>query len=403
MALDEGPIVIGTDPECEFASTDDTVSARHCELAWNGDRLMVRDLASTNGVFLDGVAIIEAVASPKSKIRLGKTEIAIKDAGTAEVSASAANRFGGLVGSSPLMRTLFSQLESVAASPAPLLIEGETGTGKDVAAEAVHARSPRADAPLVLFDCGAAAPSLLEGELFGYEKGAFTGATSSRVGLAESADGGTLVLDEVGELPLELQPKLLRLIERKEVRRLGENDARPVDARIIACTHRSLRAEVKASRFREDLYFRLAALRVRMPSLRERTGDLPELIDHLLRERGSTQRFADLSEADRALLCAHRWPGNIRELRNAVERLLAFPSAPAAGLIEQETGSTAPRIDPGAWPQLSAAREQAQNEFERRYLSELMARSKGSISEGARLAGVSRQFLQRIMRKHGLR
>jgi two-component system, NtrC family, response regulator GlrR len=400
VALDEGPVVVGTGSGCALRLSDDTVSSRHCELFWRDGRVTVSDLGSTNGVVLDGVAIIEAFASAGSKVKLAQTTLTLKADKAEEIAVSEASRFGPLIGESPVMKALFAQLEAVAKSDAPLLLEGETGTGKDLTAEAIHFASPRAGGPFVVFDCGAAAATLLEGELFGSEKGAFTGADQTRVGLAEAADGGTLLLDEVGEVPLELQPKLLRLLERREVRRLGSNTARSVDVRIIAATNRSLRAMVKAGTFREDLYFRLAALKVRLPSLRERLDDVPALVDRMMAEHGSKRAFTDLIESDQALLLEHRWPGNVRELRNVVERLLAFSSVPAASLLEPETQSV---TDVGAeLLPLPVARERATTAFERRYLKEALGRSKGNVSEAARLAQVSRQFLQRLMRKHSL-
>jgi len=403
-ALEDGPLVVGTDPDCDVVLTDDTVSSRHCEFLRRGGRVVVRDLGSTNGVLVDGIAVAEAFPEPGSKIRIGHTQWVLKAAKKEDVLVSRADHFGTLYGKSAAMRALFAQVEAVAKAKAPLLLEGETGTGKDATAELVHQTSPRADGPFVVFDCGAVSASLLEAELFGNEKGAFTGATAARAGLAESAHGGTLVIDEVGELPLELQPKLLRLIERREVRRLGANDAKTIDVRIIACTHRSLRLEVKAKRFREDLFFRLSALRLRLPSLRERTEDIPGLVDAMLREHGSKRTFTELAPGDQALLLGHRWPGNVRELRNVVERLLAFPGAPELGLVEVHAQDPVSRADEAAsLLPLSQARERSTDAFERRYLKDLLTRSQGSISEGARLASVSRQFLQRLLRKHGMR
>ena len=398
VALDDGPVVVGTGSGCGLKLTDDTVSSRHCELFWRDGRVTVRDLGSTNGVVLDGVFVTEAIATAGSKIKLAQTALTLKADKAEEIAVSEATRFGPLIGESGAMKALFAQLEAVARSDAAVLLEGETGTGKDLTAEAIHSASARADGPFVVFDCGAAAGTLLEGELFGSEKGAFTGAQQTRVGLAEAADGGTLLLDEVGEVPLELQPKLLRLLERREVRRLGSNAARTVDVRIIGATNRSLRAMVKAGTFREDLYFRLCALKVRLPSLRERLEDVPALVNLMLAEHGSKRSFADLSESDQTLLLEHRWPGNVRELRNVVERLLAFSSVPAMSLVEPELQSVTD-VGDELLP-LSVAREKATTAFERRYLKEALGRSKGNVSEAARLAQVSRQFLQRLMRKH---
>ncbi|MFO0726073.1 MAG: sigma 54-interacting transcriptional regulator [Myxococcota bacterium] len=394
--LDGGALVIGTSAAADLVLTDDTVSGRHAELWVRGDRVYVRDLGSKNGVQINGVRVLEAQVEPSMSLRLGNTSLRV-EAENKELPITEAAEFLRLVGASAAMRAIFAQIPSLAASNAPLLIEGETGTGKDRVAEAIHEASPRADGPLVVFDCGAVAASLVEAELFGHEKRAFTGAEEGRVGLVEAADGGTLVLDEIGELPLELQPKLLRLVERREIRRVGSTTATTVDVRIIACTHRSLRAEVKATRFREDLFFRLSALRLRLPALRERPDDIPVLVDRLLAERGSPRRFNDLSEDDRALLLDHRWPGNVRELRNAVERLLAAVATP---LVEND--ATAPGV-PAAWLSLPEARERAQDDFEKAYVRAALARANGNATEAAKISGVSRQFLQRLIKKHGIR
>ena len=405
--LDRGTLVVGTADDCDLVLRDDTVSAHHCELLERAGVLVLRDLRSTNGVRVNGCRVMEACPEVGAKIELGATRLSLRAGADDERWVSGEARFGPLMGNSQVMRALFSDLADVSGSPAPALIEGETGTGKSLAAEAIHAASPRAGGPLVVFDCGAVAPQLVESELFGHERGAFTGAAGARAGLAAEADGGTLVLDEIGELPLDLQPKLLRLVERKEIRPVGSNQAKAVDARIVACTHRSLRAEIKAGRFREDLYYRLSALSVRMPSLRERLDDLPALVDDLL-SASSSLRFDALPESDRELLLSHRWPGNLRELRNAVDRLMAFSSS-RRPLVEVEPGAEARPPPPAAdgasaeLPSLAVARERAHESFERRYLEDAMSRAKGSISEAARLAGVPRQFVQRLLRKHGMR
>ncbi|MBS1153738.1 MAG: Sigma-54 dependent transcriptional regulator [Myxococcaceae bacterium] len=287
------------------------------------------------------------------------------------------------------MRTIFGQLKALAGSSAPLLLEGETGTGKDLTAEAVHAASPRADKPFVVVDCGAVSASLIEAELFGHEKGAFTGAGVARAGLAEAANGGTLLLDEVGELALELQPKLLRLVERREVRRVGSNVAIPVDLRILGSTHRALRDEVRAGRFREDLYYRLSTLRLRLPALRDRPGDLAGLVDRLFAQHGSLRRFDELPTADRSVLQAHRWAGNVRELRNVVDTLLERDSTPSQAATADLS--------------LKLARDRALTQFEREYLVHVLSLSGGSVTEAAKLAGVSRQLLQRLLLRHRLR
>ena len=402
--LEAGTLVVGSDPGCGLVLSDETVSARHCELSVSPSGVMVRDLSSTNGVRAGTVWVKEGHVEPGTRLLLGKTELKVQPTGRARVAVSPSSRFGELRGTSTPMRVLFAELEAVAKSNAPLLIEGETGTGKDLCATSVHLASARAKKPAIVFDCASVAASVLEAELFGAERGAFTGAVTAREGLAEAADGGTLVIDEIGELPEAAQPRLLRLLENKEVRRVGSTAARKVDVRVIACTNRSLKREVAAGRFREDLYYRLSALKVTVPSLRQRLEDLPVLTDVLLERAGSSTRWADLSESTRALLGAHRWPGNVRELRNVVERLLAFPTGSSQPLLDTDTGpGPLPASTEGAFLSLPQARAKAADEFERRYLSELMQRAGGGVTAGAKLAGVSRQLIQRMLRKHNIR
>jgi len=401
--LESGSLSIGTAPECDLRLTDDTVSGVHCELLLRADHVLVRDCGSRNGTLLDGVRIIEAMADKAAELKLGNTRLVLEP-NDAQVLVSREPSFGPLSGKSAAMRAMFARLPAIASSNGPVLIEGETGSGKDLTAEALHLASSRSAGPFVLFDCGAVAATLVESELFGHEKNAFTGATAARAGLAEEANGGTLVLDEIGELPLELQPKLLRLVEKHEVRRVGATKFSTLDVRIFACTHRSLNAEVAAGRFREDLFFRLSTFRVRMPSLRERPEDIPALVDTLLQAQDSTLRFEQLPDNDRALLLSHQWPGNVRELRNAVERLVTFPGARVGTLLDAEQRAQAKEAATGEKVvPLPVARQMAQDAFERSYLAQVMDRAKGSVTEAARLAGVSRQFVQRMLKKHGLR
>jgi transcriptional regulator with PAS, ATPase and Fis domain len=403
VVLSSRPVVLGSARDCDLVLDDETVSSRHCELSPEGEQIVLRDLGSTNGVFIDEVRVREAVVAPGARIRLGHSKLRLEPHGHAEIAVLDADHFDRLHGKSRLMRATFARLAQCARSDAALLIEGETGVGKDLAAEAVHRASARSEGPCVLFDCAAVAPTLIEAELFGWERGAFTGASGSRAGLAEQAHGGTLIVDELGELPLELQPKLLRVLERGEVRRVGGDAAQKVDVRFIATTNRSLATEAKGGRFREDLFFRVSALTVRMPALREHLEDVPGLVDELLRRGGSGTRFDELPESDRQLLLAHRWPGNVRELRNVVERLIAFPKSGARELL----GARSPAILPTAGTPLAGGfaeeRERAHEAFERHYLEDILKRAGGSISEAARLAQVSRQFVQKLMRKHGLR
>jgi two-component system, NtrC family, response regulator GlrR len=317
-------------------------------------------------------------------------------------------QFGGMVGRSAPMRTLFSLLKRAAASEATVLIEGETGTGKEASSDAIHSQSSRRDGPFGIVDCGAIPPQLLESELFGHEKGSFTGASSARQGAFEAASGGTIFLDEIGELSLDLQPKILRAIERHQIKRVGSTSYTRVDVRVIAATNRNLKTEVAAHRFRSDLYYRLAVIQVRLPPLRERVSDLPLLVDHILERLGA----ASCPEVDAlrspeflAVLARYRWPGNIRQLSNYLERCVALgdmgtpPGVDTAPPAPVESAPEAPDVT----QPLRVARETCVARFERRYLEALLARHNNNVSGAARAAGVDRIHFYRLLWKHGLR
>jgi two-component system response regulator GlrR len=314
-------------------------------------------------------------------------------------------RFGRIIGRSPAMQPVFDTLSRAATSDATVLLEGETGTGKEVSAEAIHRGSRRRDKPFLIVDCGAMPPQLLESELFGHERGSFTGAVSSRQGVFEAANGGTVFLDEIGELGLDLQPKLLRVLERREVRRIGTNQHVAVNVRVVAATNRGLRAEVAARKFRSDLYYRLAVVEVKLPPLRERQGDVPLLVDHILRGFGALEPAVERAiRSDTFLekLTRHDWPGNVRELRNHLERCVALRdfSAPRPS---GETAVPSPESAVGVGRPLREAREAWVNAFEKRYLEELLRVSENRVSVAARAAGVDRIYFYRLLWKHGLR
>ena len=312
-----------------------------------------------------------------------------------------------MLGRSTAMQVVFDVLGKVAPSDATILLEGETGTGKEVSAEAIHLGSPRKDKPFLVVDCGAIPPQLLESELFGHERGAFTGAVSARQGVFEAAGGGTVFLDEIGELSIDLQPKLLRVLERREVRRVGTNNHVPVNVRLIAATNRSLRDQVAAQKFRSDLYYRLAVVEVKLPPLRERLSDLPLLVEHVVRGFGAVDaatvarvRAPEFLEA----LGRHTWPGNIRELRNYLERCVALrdfsPPRSSTGSMQAVSG---PESAVNIGQPLREAREAWVSAFERRYLEELLRQHENRVSAAARAAGVDRIYFYRLLWKHGLR
>jgi DNA-binding NtrC family response regulator len=329
-------------------------------------------------------------------------------------------QFGQMVGRSAAMRNLFSLLQRAAASEATVLIEGETGTGKEASAEAIHRESRRKHGPFVVVDCGAIPPQLLESELFGYERGAFTGAVTARQGAFEAASGGTILLDEIGELTLDLQPKILRAIERKQVKRIGSTAYVPADVRVLAATNRSLRTEVAEQRFRSDLYYRLAVVKIQLPPLRERIGDIPLLVENVLERLGirdSPEAATLLSSDFVAKLAAYRWSGNIRQLRNYIERCVALgdttlppndtimppPPPPPPVVAPLPVVSEAVAVFEGLNLPFKEARDSLVNAFERRYLEEQLARHGDNVSAAARASGIDRIHFYRLLWKHGLR
>ncbi len=398
------PVRIGSSPENNLVLTDDTVSRRHCEVVPTTNGIQVRDDGSTNGIFVGAARIIEAVFNEAFSLRVGQTVLKIEPM-TARVDReqSTGDHFGEIIGQSACMRELFADLMRIAPTDVSVLIEGETGTGKELVADSIHCASARASGPFVVFDCSAIAPTLAESELFGHERGAFTGAVASRPGVFEQASGGTIFLDELGELPKDLQPKLLRVLEKREVKRLGSNRTVPVDIRLIAATNRNLMAEVERGNFREDVYFRIAATHVYVPPVRDRLDDLTMLVTHFLK-RSTPSRGPDaFPEHVWEMLRAYRWPGNVRELQNAVQRLLITPERSLGGASPRALPASPSVPPPAADPEpLRIARREAADEFERSYLQLLLGKTGGNVTRAAAIAEVSRQMVQKLMRKHGL-
>ncbi|AKF81290.1 ATPase AAA [Myxococcus fulvus 124B02] len=394
---------VGSHPLNDFAVDDSTVSRFHCEIRIGPKGPQVRDLDSLNGVILDGVLVMEGVLRSGSLLRLGRVVLRFDfSAENNRLPVSESTRFGTLVGASVAMRVCFAMMERAASRDVTVLLEGETGTGKSQAAQAIHEAGRRKDGPFLVVDCGAIPAHLLESELFGHEKGAFTGALQRRAGVFEEAIGGTVFLDEIGELPAELQPKLLRVLENREIRRVGSNTYQPVDVRLMAATHRDLRAEVNAGRFRSDLFFRLAVLRIALPPLRQRPEDLPLLVEGILGTLGADkERTASLRTPDfLARLRYAAWPGNVRELRNYLERCLVFEEA--VELTEDESRSGNPmEVDPTL--PYADQRRRAVDDFERRYLRALLEKHQGKVAQAAVTAGMDRVHLYRLLRRHGIK
>jgi transcriptional regulator with GAF, ATPase, and Fis domain len=389
---------IGTHSSNDVVLRDPAVSRFHCKLTYEGGIWRLQDSGSLNGTVLDDVSVRDANLREQGVIKIGDSVLHVRVSEGTEVSLPNVQSFGALLGASVAMRKLFAFLEKVAASEINVLIEGESGTGKELVAAEIVQRGPRADGPFVIVDCGAVSPNLVESELFGHVRGAFTGADRDRVGAFETANTGTVFLDEIGELPLELQPKFLRALEAREVRRVGETRARKVDVRVIAATNRDLEREVNKGRFREDLYFRLAVMSVRLPSLRERLDDLPLLIRGFLGSLGVPEQIRLFPPQILAELSTYDWPGNVRELRNYVERTVVLEEPLMALRRQQPAGA-------GSDPQMpfKIAKDAVVDAFERNYVTALLDGAAGNVSRAARSGGMDRMYLHRLIQKHGLR
>jgi transcriptional regulator with PAS, ATPase and Fis domain len=404
--LPVGGMRIGTAATSDLRLSDRTVSRLHCEIRSVGDTVRIFDSGSTNGTYLDGVRVHVAELSGGSSVRVGATLLGISAAGEpSAVELSPRHSFGDVIGVSAEMRRLFGILEKVAPTDSAILIQGETGTGKELLARAIHDASPRSKQPFVVVDCGAIAENLIESELFGHVRGSFSGAVADRRGLVEEANGGTLFLDEIGELPPSLQPRLLRVLESFEVRRVGSNSSRRVDVRVIAATNRPLARSINDGTFREDLYYRLAVVELQLPPLRARREDIPRLAEHFFhRYAGEREPVpAELLSA----LTSRAWPGNVRELRNYVERSVSLgyssggpanPSLAPAQPLGEGVEATVPIHLP-----LKDARAAWTEQFELVYVKALLAKTQGNVTRAAELAGINRRSLQRLIASLGIR
>ncbi|TPV95877.1 MAG: sigma 54-dependent Fis family transcriptional regulator [Myxococcales bacterium FL481] len=414
-------VTVGRSAVNDLVLTDTAVSGTHLEIGLGEKEILLRDHGSTNGTLVNGIQIKEAWIEPGMTIGLGKTEIVFLSADEIEVPLSAREQFGALYGQSACMREVFAVLERVAPTDMTVLIGGETGTGKELVARAIHDASPRNERPFVVLDCGAIPRDLAEASIFGHKKGSFTGAVDDRAGAFEQASSGTLFLDEVGELPLDLQPKLLRALDRQEVTRIGETQPRRVDVRIVAATHRDLRHMVGQGHFREDLYFRLSVMEVVMPPLRERGEDVLYLAERFLEEfaRAGGRRLT-LDDSSRRALMSETWAGNVRQLRNVIERAAHLarktaiePSDLHLGLKQSPSatrGATAPSqiaapaVDEARFAEpFKDAKQIVIDAFEREYFSRLLARTSGNLSRAAAEAGITRYYLRELLKRLGLR
>ena len=414
FAQDE--VRLGSSPETDVVLSDTGISREHVAIRLTPEGFLLTDLGSTNGTFVGDVRLREVWISGETHLRLGSTVLKLSPLSeTVEHEVSPRANFGRMLGASASMRETFALLERVAKSDLTVLVEGETGTGKELAAEGLHDASGRSG-EFTAVNCGAIPKELLESELFGHEKGAFTGAIRERKGAFLSADRGTLFLDEVGELPLDVQAKLLRALERREVKPVGSDKTLSIDVRIVAATHRSLAKEVKAGTFRQDLYYRLAVVTVKIPPLRTRIEDLRLLVDTIWEELDRRRRAQGMPAPERldaaamAMLARYDFPGNVRELRNIVERWAVLGASSGEALGENQPASVravqAASGDPfGGVLELPyhEAREALLERFERAFTEQVLAKSGGNVSKAAREAGVDRRHLQRLMARFGVR
>ncbi len=421
--IEAAVIRIGARRGNDVQLTDSKVSGIHCEIRLDDRGYRLRDLDSTNGTYVSQLRINDVYVQPGAQIAIGQTRLRFDPLGdSVEIELSDQDRFGSMIGRSVKMRELFARLEKLAKSDTTVLVTGETGAGKELVAEGLHDHSPRSGGPFVVIDCGSIPPNLMESELFGHERGAFTGASVSYAGAFERANGGTVFLDEIGELPLAMQPKLLRVLERKEVRRVGGSTTMEVDIRVVAATNRDLGVEVNRGRFREDLYYRLAVARVHVPPLRERKDDLPLLIEHIMATTPGGE-LASIAPETIDLMSRHDWPGNVRELRNVIERAVLLAETPETADALRRTPASAPAGEPSLTPTPSHtataadasmtvpvdvgipfkdAKQNVVSEFERRYISRLLAQHDGNISAAARAAGIDRMSIHKMLHRLGL-
>ena len=413
IQVESATIRIGTAPDCQMLLTDQTVSRHHCEIELTEEGYLLRDLASTNGVTSLAHRVREIYLQPGDVFQIGGTVLEFRPLEErVEILLSERDHFGKVLGASVKMREIFHVLEKIATKDVTILLTGETGTGKEVLAESIHEESLRRGAPFITVDCGSIPENLVESELFGHVKGAFTGATGDRIGAFEEADRGTIFLDEIGELPQEQQAKLLRVLEKKEIKRVGENESRRVDVRIIAATNRNLAEEVEKGTFRKDLFYRISVVEIRIPPLRERQDDIPLLCDHILNqlaERSGRPRPRMGAEA-MMLLQRHGWPGNVRELRNVLEKCFALseqdeisPGAVVNGSLGTDPSRAPAPAAGGITVDGSLDYGEARERFEKEYLLDLLRRNDLNVSKSARAAGIHRQSLHRLLKKHGIR
>ncbi len=403
--LEIGPeiTVIGRNEACDLVLDDKRVSAVHVELVATERGVRVRDLGSRNGTFLGDTRIGEVYLLKPTLFTVGESLLEFSPTTPETVDIPDVAAFGPLVGSSAGMRAVFERCRKAAPTELTVLILGETGCGKELVAQAIHQASNRANKPFVVVDCGAIPPSLAESALFGHERGSFTGAVDKRVSPFVEADGGTIFLDELGELPVDVQPKLLRALAEQRIKSVGSNNYRPVNVRVIAATRRDLVREVNAGTFRSDLYFRVAQLRVELPPLRERLEDIPSLVRKMMADIGDKDAYGRITNDSLERLMRHDWPGNVRELRNVVSVALAFGKEGPLDLAQHLAPLVASSDStPTRGRTFQDAKRDVLARFEREYFTALYAECSGNVSEIGRRAAMERAHVRGYLRRHGI-
>ena len=410
FVLSQPVIRVGTKKENEIVLKDETMSRIHFEIHQTKDGYALKDAESLNGTFINGIRVKEAFLTSGAVIHAGKTEMKFLPLDeTIEILPSKKTKFVNMIGGSIAMRRIYTIIEKVAPTDVTVIVEGESGTGKELIASAVHEKSKRNKKPFVVFDCSAVAENLIESELFGHEKGSFTGATGLRQGAFELAEGGTIFLDEIGELTLDLQPKLLRVLESRTIKRVGGDRPLNVDVRVVAATNRNLEAEVKKGNFREDLFYRLNVVPVYLPPLRKRKEDIQMLVEAFIEDHNKTNHDRTVDGVHPAaldVLLNYDWPGNVRELKNTMSRIFSFMENPVIAVDDIPERIRLPiakaeldiREDLG----FKDAKEQWIASFEKQYLAEILKRNNYNISAAAKEAGIDRKSVQRLVRKYNL-
>jgi DNA-binding NtrC family response regulator len=407
VTIGQDPVLIGRDASCTLVIADPRVSKMHGELVATSRGVRLRDLGSKNGIWAGDVRVQEGYLTDATTLQFGAIQLAFEPTRPEKLRLHQTDQLGELYGRTPAMREVFARVERSAKTDLTVLIDGETGTGKELVAQALHTLGSRKGRPFIVVDCGSIPQGLAESTLFGHVRGAFTGATDDRTSPFVLAEGGTVFLDELGELPLDTQPKLLRALAERRVQAVGGSTYQPFDARIVCATRRDLSRAVNENAFRSDLFFRVAQVRVTLPALRDRVEDIPGLVQHMLTHQGSGGAFRRIPRDSMAQLLRHDWPGNVRELANVVAVALALADEGGPLDLAAHVGAATPAmrllggeatVDLG----YHEAKRAALDQFEKRYFSALAEKTGGNVAEMSRRAKLQRTHVRRYLVAHGI-